>query len=102
MVASAIQAFKGVTILPATNIAPFQVSVAATATLIAANRTGRTVVTVVNSGTTPIFLGPAGVTTSTGVQLPGVAGASIQIAFSGDLYGVVASGSQAVTGYELY
>jgi hypothetical protein len=91
------------------NIAPFQTTVAASggagangATLPAAARPGRQVVTVINSGTTAIYLGGGAVTSGTGVQLPGVAGASITIAFTGALYAITASGSQAVTGYELY
>jgi hypothetical protein len=92
----------GVQTIPPANLAPFQVSVTTTPTVLALARTQRQSVTVINSGTTPIYLGGAGVTAATGVMLPGVAGASITIAFTGDLYAVTASGAQAVTGYELY
>lgn len=92
----------GVQAIPPANLAPFQVTVLATPTPLALARTQRQFVTVINSGTTPIFLGPSNVTASTGVQLPGVAGASITIAFTGDIYAVTSSGTQAVTGYEVY
>jgi len=92
----------GVQAIPPANLAPFQVAVAATPTLLAAARTQRQAVTVINSGTTPLYLGGAGVTAATGVMLPGVAGASITLAFTGDLYAVTASGTQAVTGYEVF
>lgn len=81
---------------------PAQVSVGATATLIAALRSGRNSITVENTGTTAIYLGGSGVTTSTGVLLPGVLGASITLNYSGALYGITTTGSQTVSEYELY
>ncbi len=92
----------GVQAIAPANLAPFQASVTTTPTALALARTQRQFVTVINSGTTPIYLGAANVTAATGVMLPGVAGASITIAFTGDLYAVTASGTQAVTGYEVY
>jgi hypothetical protein len=95
----------GVQTIPPANLAPFQTTVTTAtgpATLLAAARAKRQFVTVINSGTTAVYLGGASVTASTGVMLPGVAGASITIAFTGDLYAVAATGSQAVTGYEVY
>jgi hypothetical protein len=92
----------GVQAIPPANLAPFQATVTTTPTVLAPARTQRQLVTVINSGTTAIYLGGAAVSASTGVMLPGVAGASITIAFTGDLYAVTASGSEAVTGYEIY
>ena len=92
----------GVQAIPPANLAPFQATVSSAPTALALARTQRQFVTVINSGATAIYLGGAGVTASTGVMLPGVAGASITIAFTGDLYAVTASGAQAVTGYEVY
>jgi hypothetical protein len=92
----------GVQAIPPANLAPFQVTVTTSPTPLALARTQRQFVTVINSGTTAIYLGGAGVTASTGVMLPGVAGASITLAFTGDLYAVTAAGSQPVTGYEVY
>jgi hypothetical protein len=86
----------------AANIAPNQVSIATTATLIAAARPGRQTITVEQLGATAVYLGGAGVTTGTGAWLPGVAGSSITLNFSGALYGITASGSEAVAEYELY
>ena len=99
--ATAIPA-TGVQAIPPANLSPFQATVTATPVALAPARAQRQFVTVINSGATAIYLGGAGVTATTGVMLPGVAGASITIAFTGDLYAVTASGSQAVTGYEVY
>ena len=95
----------GVQTIPPANLAPFQTVVTTAtspATLLAAARAQRQFVTVINSGTTAVYLGGVGVTAATGVMLPGVVGASITIAFTGDLYAVAASGTQAVSGYEVY
>ena len=67
-----------------------------------ASRTGRRTVTVENTGTTPVYLGGSGVTSTTGFLLPGVAGASLTMSFSGALYAVTASATAAVTFYETY
>ena len=85
-------------------IATAQVTVATTAggTLIAAARPGRNAITVVNEGTTVVRLGTEGVTTATGALLPGVAGASFTLPFQGDLYGIVAAGTQLVSVVETY
>ena len=84
------------------NFAPAQVTVAATATLISAARAARQVLIVVQTTTTPIYLGGSGVTTSTGHLLPGVVGASIAIPFTGALYGIVATSTALVTVAETY
>ena len=84
------------------NIATGQGSVTTTAAQLVASRTGRRTVTVENTGTTPVYLGGSGVTSTTGFLLPGVAGASLTMSFSGALYAVTASGTAAVTFYETY
>lgn len=84
------------------NFTPAQVSVAATATQIAASRTGRNLIDVVNTTTTAVYLGGSGVTTSTGLLLPGIVGASVTIPFTGALYGIVATGTATVTEAETY
>ena len=91
----------------AANFTPGQVSVGATSTLIAAARTGvsgtgRVAITVVNAGTTPVYLGGSGVTTSTGALLPGVLGATVTINTTAAIYGIVTTGSEAVTEFETY
>ena len=83
------------------NIATGQGSVTTTAAQLVGARTGRRTVTVENTGTTPVYLGGSGVTASTGFLLPGVAGASLTISFSGALY-AVSTGTAAVTFYETY
>jgi hypothetical protein len=92
----------GVTIASPANFTPGQASVGATATLIVAARTGRNTVVIENTGTTPVYLGGPGVTTSTGLLLPGVLGASLTLPVSAAIYGVVASGTQTVTEAETY
>lgn len=84
------------------NFTPGQATIGTTPTLIAAARSGRQSITVTNTGTTAVYLGGSGVTTTTGAYLPGVVGATITIPFSGALYGIVASGTQLVTEYETY
>jgi hypothetical protein len=91
-----------VTITAPSNFTPAQVSVGTSATLIAAARTGRQLLTIVNTTTTAIYLGGSGVTTSTGHLLPGVVGASLTIPYTGAMYGVVASSTATVTEAETY
>jgi hypothetical protein len=74
-----------------------QVTVGATATQIAHARPGRRSILIVNEGTTAVRIGPPGVTTGNGVLLPGAVGASIRLEGGGAVYGIVASGSQAVS-----
>lgn len=83
-------------------LATAQVSVGATATQIVAARSGRGTVTVTNTTTTDIYLGNSDVTTTTGTLLVGVKGASITLSFVDALYGIVASGTAAVTAAETY
>ena len=73
-----------------------QVTVGATPTLISAARDGGDSVTIENLGTTQVFIGNANVTTGTGFPLPGVVGASLTIPATTAIYGIVASGTQAV------
>ena len=87
---------------PPANIATGQGSVTTMAALLVGARTGRRTVTIENTGTTPVYLGGSGITASNGFLLPGVAGVSLTISFSGALYAVTASGTAAVTFYELY
>lgn len=89
----------------AATFTPAQVSVATSATLIAAARTvapARKLLIVVNTTTTAVYVGGSGVTTSTGLLLPGVVGASLTVPYTGALYGIVASGSATVTEAETY
>lgn len=83
-------------------LATAQVSVAATATLIVAARTGRKEVTIVNHGTTAVYLGPSGVATTTGQLLAGVAGEGITYSGGAAVYGIAATGSQTVSVAEVY
>jgi hypothetical protein len=85
------------------NLATAQVSVAATATLIVAARAGRKEVTIINHGTTDLYLGSSsGVTTSTGQLLAGVKGEGVTYSGGAAIYGIAASGSQTVSVAEVY
>lgn len=87
----------------AANLATLQVSVGTSATLVAASRSGRQFVSIENTGTTAAYCGQtSGVTTSTGHLLPGQIGASINLAYSGDVYCIVASGTATVSKAEAY
>lgn len=85
------------------NLATAQVTVAATATLVAAARNNRSLVIVTNIGTTATYCaGTSAVTTSNGTLLPGVAGASITLSYQGALYCIVGASTQAVTVAETF
>lgn len=84
------------------NIATAQVSVGATATLIAALRSGRRSITIEQLGTTAVYIGGASVTTSNGILLPGTAGSSVTLNTTAAIFGITASGSQSVAEVETY
>lgn len=88
----------------ANNFATSQATAATTAsTPLAAARAGRVAVTITNLGTVDIWLGATtGVTTTTGTLLPGTKGASVTIPTNAAVYGVVATGTQAVSVMETY
>lgn len=79
-----------------------QVTIAATATLIAAARPGRRKLKVVNLGTTAVYLGGSGVTTTTGLLLTGAVGAEREIETSEAVYGIVAAATQDVSAVETW
>jgi hypothetical protein len=81
-----------------------QVSVDTTAggVLLAAARPGRRKLVVVNHGTTAVYLGAAGVATTTGVLLHGAAGAERAIETDQAVYGIVAASSQTVSVLEVW
>jgi len=83
---------------------PTPVTVAATATLLVAARTGRGSVKIINEGTTEVFIGPANTVTisSGGDILLGTRGASHTYNYAGALYGIVGTGTQLVRVVELY
>ena len=83
-----------------TSFSTAQVSVGATPTLIAAARTGRDMVTIINHGTTLTFIGSAGVTITTGFLLP--ANAALTIPTTAAVYGVVEAATQTVSVLESY
>jgi len=74
-----------------------QATVATTATVIAPARPGRKTITIVNGGTTDVYVGGAAVTTSTGFLLTGTKGAGFTVDTEGPVYGIVGSGTQAVS-----
>ena len=89
------------------SIATSQVSVTSSATLIAAARTGalgigRVAITIENDGTTDVFIGPFGVTTSIGILLPGVKGAALTIPTTAAVYGITGGASQTVSVLESF
>lgn len=74
-----------------------QVTVTTTATKIVTGQMGVDEVTIENLGTTDVYIGKAGVLTTTGFLLPGSKGASLTLTCTQDIYGIVASGTQAVS-----
>lgn len=83
-------------------IATSQVSVTTGNVSVVAARSGRASVTIMNLGTVDVYLGVTDVTTSTGILLLGVKGASIAIPTSAAVFGTVASGTQAVAVLESF
>lgn len=77
-----------------------QATVGATATLIVPQRSGRDTVVIENTGTTDVYLGGASVTTTTGLLLPGVVGATAALETTDAVYGIVAAGTQKVCSFE--
>jgi len=71
-------------------------------TQIVAARAGRQATTIVNLGTTDVYLGVSGVTTGTGLLLLGVKGAAITIPGAAAIFGIVGAGSQTVSYLEAY
>lgn len=86
----------------ASTLATTQVTVNSTATQIVAARTGRDAVIIVNLGTTDVYIGVSGVTTSTGLLLLGTKGAAVSIPTTAAVYGIVGAGTQAVSVMEVY
>ncbi|MFA4974990.1 MAG: hypothetical protein WC683_20490 [bacterium] len=84
------------------NIATAQVSVGTAATGIVPGRANRKNVRIVNHGTTDVFIGDSGVTTTTGTLLQGVIGYSITIEGNAAVFGIVATGTQTVSYLEAY
>jgi hypothetical protein len=78
-----------------------QITIAATATLIRSTNANRSAIVVVNHGSTNVFIGfTNAVTTSTGVMLVGIPGSSLTFQTRSDIYGIAASGTQAISFYE--
>lgn len=74
-----------------------QATVGTSATLIAAARPGRKDIVIINHSTVDVYVGGAGVTTSTGALLIGVKGAGLTITTEGPVYGIVGSGTEPVS-----
>ena len=86
------------------NVAQNQVTVDTTAggVTIAAARATRRSITVINLGTTDVYLGVGSVTTSNGVLLLGLKGSALTFDTIVAIKGIVGAGSQAVSYWEEY
>ena len=105
--AQAVQGITGGVPIPTlgaqpTAIATGQVSCGTTAAQIVAARAGRRNVILIQEGTTLVRIGAAGVTTATGVPLPGIAYSALTLDGGAALYCVTASGTQLVSFVEAY
>lgn len=89
-------------VIGAANLATGQVTVATTATVIAATRATRRSITVVNGGGTAFYLGGSTVSTTTGVLVFGTIGAAITLNVTGTISGIVISGTEPVSYFEEY
>lgn len=79
-----------------------QVSVTSGGVKVCPATASRRKVTIINHSSTAVYLGASGVTTSTGVLLPGTVGAQVSFVVTADIFGVVASTSATVSYYEEY
>ncbi|QPQ55593.1 hypothetical protein IC614_03045 [Allosphingosinicella flava] len=79
-----------------------QVTIGTTPTVIAVMQDERGAITIINHGTTDVFIGGAAVSTGNGALLAGSKGASITIPTIGPLYGIVGTGTQLVSYLETY
>ncbi len=86
------------------SVATNQISVGTTAggTVICAARAGRKSLTIINHGTTDVYVGPNGVSTTSGALLTGQKGAGIAFDGGAAVYGIVDSGTQTVSYVECY
>lgn len=74
-----------------------QVAVTTAATKIKASADGGDAVTIQNLGATAVYIGPnSSVTVANGFPIPGVAGSSLTLEVTDEVWAIVASGSQAV------
>lgn len=64
--------------------------------LVTANNS-RSGVMIVNHGTTAVYVGEQGVTTTTGVLLAGAVGANISFATTAPIYGITSGAAQTVS-----
>lgn len=79
-----------------------QVALATTASQVAAERTTRRSITIVNTSTIDVYVGGTGVTTTTGQLLLGVKGASLTLEVTGAIHAIATSGTPTVTFVEEY
>jgi len=77
-----------------------QTSVAGTTTRIVGANSARTGLLLTNPGTVGVYIGVAGVATTTGAFLPG--GGSISIPTRAEVYGISSGASQNITFLETY
>ena len=94
--------YVNTTQLGAASIASGQATATTSAAIIVPARAGRISVTIENLGTTDTFLGAAGITTATGMLLVGTKGSAVTIYTQAAVYGIVATGTQAVSFLETF
>lgn len=86
----------------ADNIVYGQATITSGGLQIAGSRPTRRSIAIVNHGTIDVFLGNAGVLTTTGLKLKGIDGNSVVLATTAAVTGIVAATSQAVSYVEIY
>lgn len=85
-----------------TSITTQQVSVGTTAVQVCGAHPTRHSATIENLGTTQVFIGANGVTTTSGALLVGTAGSSITIPTTASIFAIVATGTQSVSCLETF
>lgn len=85
------------------NLATAQVSITTSSTLAVAARTNRRSVTITNiTGTQPIYCSSGSASTTGGLYVAGVAGASVTLAYSGTVNCIADTAAQTISVAEVY
>ena len=79
-----------------------QITITTTATQIVASRIGRRAVILASLGSNPLYIGAAGVTTSTGMLLPQGTMPPLAVPATSAIYGIMSSGTQVVSVLEVF
>lgn len=85
-----------------TSIAAGQGTISTTAASLVAARAARKTITIENTSAVAFYVGPTGVTATTGLLVPGVVGASVTVDSAAAFFAITASGSATASFLETF